>query len=162
MTAELKTAAAALIRAYAERGLKIATAESCTGGLVAGILTEIAGSSAVVERGFVVYSNEAKIEMIGVPAELIAAHGAVSAPVALAMADGALARSHADVAVAVTGIAGPTGATATKPIGLVHFACAAAGKPTRHLERRYGDLGRAVVRLCAVEDAFGILRDALN
>jgi nicotinamide-nucleotide amidase len=162
MTADLKTAAAALIRAYAERGLKIATAESCTGGLVAGILTEIAGSSAVVERGFVVYSNEAKTELIGVPAELIEAHGAVSAPVALAMADGALARSHADVAVAVTGIAGPTGGTATKPVGLVHFACAAAGKPTRHLERRYGDLGRGVVRLCAVEDAFGLLRDALN
>ena len=97
----------------------------------------------MVERGFVTYSNEAKTELLGVPAELIAAHGAVSEPVARAMAEGALARSRADVAVAITGIAGPGGGTAAKPVGLVHFALAPKGRATRHLERRYGDLGRA-------------------
>jgi nicotinamide-nucleotide amidase len=151
-----------LIRRFAQRGLKLATAESCTGGLVCGLLTEIAGSSAVVERGFVTYSNDAKTDLVGVPAELIAAHGAVSEPVARAMAEGALVRSRADVAVAVTGIAGPGGATPAKPVGLVHFALAATGRPTRHLERRYGDLGRAVVRECAVGDALGLLEQALD
>src|SRR3954451_16545362 len=106
MTNALKDRAAALLEAYRTKGLKIATAESCTGGLVAALLTEIAGSSAVVERGFVTYSNEAKTELVGVPADLIAAHGAVSEPVARAMAEGALAHSRADVAVGITGIAG--------------------------------------------------------
>jgi nicotinamide-nucleotide amidase len=162
MSPELTARAAALIRAYAERGLKVATAESCTGGLVAGLLTEIAGSSAVVERGFVTYSNEAKADLVGVAPALIAAHGAVSEPVARAMAEGALARSRADVAVAVTGIAGPGGATATKPVGLVHFALARRGAPTAHLERRYGDLGREAVRRSAVADAVGLLERALG
>ena len=162
MSPELTARAAALIRAYAERGLKVATAESCTGGLVAGLLTEIAGSSAVVERGFVTYSNEAKTDLVGVAPALIAAHGAVSEPVARAMAEGALARSRADVAVAVTGIAGPGGATATKPVGLVHFALARRGGPTAHLERRYGDLGREAVRRSAVADAVGLLERALG
>ena len=157
MTPELKQRAAALLKAYERKGLKIATAESCTGGLIAGLLTEIAGSSAVVERGFVTYSNEAKADLVGVPPALIAAHGAVSEPVARAMAEGALARSRADVAVAVTGIAGPGGATATKPVGLVHFALARRGGPTVHLERRYTDLGREAVRRSAVADAVGLL-----
>jgi nicotinamide-nucleotide amidase len=157
MNQDLVARAAALIRSYTERGLKVATAESCTGGLVAGLLTEIAGSSAVVERGFVTYSNEAKAELLGVPPGLIEAHGAVSEPVARAMAEGALARSRADVAVAVTGIAGPGGATPTKPVGLVHFALARKGAPTRHLERRYGDLGRARVRERAVSEALALL-----
>jgi nicotinamide-nucleotide amidase len=161
MTPELRERAAALIRRYAERGLKIATAESCTGGLVAGLLTEVPGSSAVMERGFVTYSNEAKAEMIDVPIALLEAHGAVSKPVARAMAEGALARSWASVAVAITGIAGPGGATATKPVGLVHFALARAGEPTRHLESRYGDVGRAVVRARAVEDALALLESAV-
>jgi nicotinamide-nucleotide amidase len=161
VTEDLAERAASLIRAYQERGLKIATAESCTGGLVAGLLTDISGSSAVVERGYVTYSNESKSEAIGVPGELIATHGAVSEPVARAMAEGALARSHADVAVAITGIAGPTGGTATKPVGLVHFAIAAKGRETRHLERRYGDLGRALVRRRAVADALTLLQTAL-
>jgi nicotinamide-nucleotide amidase len=161
MNPELTARAALLIGAYAERGLKVATAESCTGGLVAGLLTEIAGSSAVVERGFVTYSNEAKADLVGVAPALIAAHGAVSEPVARAMAEGALARSRADVAVAVTGIAGPGGATATKPVGLVHFALARRGGPTAHLERRYGDLGREAVRRSAVADAVGLLERAL-
>lgn len=161
MKPEMKERAAALLKAYESRGLKIVTAESCTGGLVAALLTEIAGSSAVVERGFVTYSNEAKTELIGVPAGLIAAHGAVSEPVARAMAEGALAHSRAEVAVAITGIAGPTGGTATKPVGLVHFGLARKGVATVHLERRYGDLGRENVRRSAVEDALGLLEQAI-
>lgn len=162
MTPELTERAAALLKAYEAKGLKIATAESCTGGLVAGLLTEIAGSSAVVERGFVTYSNEAKSDLIGVPAEMIAAHGAVSEPVARAMAEGALARSRADVAVAITGIAGPGGATPTKPVGLVHFGLARKGAETVHLERRYGDLGRQAVRQRAVTDALSLLEDVIR
>lgn len=162
MTPDLKSRTAALLKAYEAQRLKIATAESCTGGLVVALLTEIAGSSAVVERGFVTYSNEAKTELIGVPTDLIATHGAVSEPVARRMAEGALSHSRADVAVAITGIAGPTGATATKPVGLVHFALARKGAPTVHLERRYGDLGRENVRLSAVEDAIGLLEGALG
>jgi nicotinamide-nucleotide amidase len=162
MTPELKVRAAALLDAYRQRGLKIATAESCTGGLVAALLTEIAGSSAVVERGFVTYSNEAKTELIGVSAGLIADHGAVSEPVARAMAEGAVAHSYADVAVGITGIAGPGGATATKPVGLVHFGMARKGAATVHLERRYGDLGRETVRQRAVEDALLLLEQALR
>jgi nicotinamide-nucleotide amidase len=162
MRLEMTNRAAALLGAYREKGLKIATAESCTGGLVAALLTEISGSSAVVERGFVTYSNEAKIELIGVPVELIAAHGAVSEPVARAMAEGALAHSRADVAVGITGVAGPTGGTATKPVGLVHFGLARKGAGTIHLERRYGDLGRENVRRRAVEDALDLLEQALR
>ncbi|PVE23524.1 damage-inducible protein CinA [Microvirga sp. KLBC 81] len=162
MNPDLKQRAAALLKAYEQKGLKIAMAESCTGGLVAALLTEIAGSSAVVERGFVTYSNEAKTELIGVPADLIAAHGAVSEPVARAMADGALAHSRADVAVGITGIAGPSGGTVTKPVGLVHFGLARKGTPTIHLERRYGNLGRESVRLSAVEDALALFEKALT
>src|ERR687897_2185715 len=114
MTPDLIGRAAALLDAYRQRGLKIATAESCTGGLVTALLTEISGSSSVVERGFVTYSNEAKTELIGVPADLIAAHGAVSEPVARAMAEGALAHSRADVAVAITRVAGPAGRSAAE------------------------------------------------
>ncbi len=152
--------AEALVAAYAAAGRRIATAESCTGGLVAGLLTAVPGSSAVVERGFVTYSNAAKTEMLGVPADLIAAHGAVSEPVARAMAEGALARSEADAAVAITGIAGPGGGSAEKPVGLVHFGLALRGG-TRHLERRYGDLGRGGVRLAALADALALLEAAL-
>ena len=162
MTPDLRERAATLLKAYEQRRLKIATAESCTGGLVAALLTEIAGSSAVVERGFVTYSNEAKTELIGVPADLIAAHGAVSEPVARAMAEGALRHSRADVTVAITGIAGPGGATATKPVGLVHFGLARRGAAVLHLERHYGDLGREAVRRRAVEDALGLLEQALR
>ncbi|WP_156453673.1 nicotinamide-nucleotide amidohydrolase family protein, partial [Methylobacterium sp. CCH5-D2] len=107
LDAALHARAEALVAAYTKAGLRIATAESCTGGLVAGLLTAVPGSSAVLERGFVTYSNEAKTEAIGVAADLVAAHGAVSEPVARAMAVGALAASRADVAVAITGIAGP-------------------------------------------------------
>jgi nicotinamide-nucleotide amidase len=162
MIPALRDRAAALLDSYRQRGLKIATAESCTGGLVAALLTEISGSSAVVERGFVTYSNEAKTELIGVPSGLIAAHGAVSESVARAMAEGALAHSRADVAVAITGVAGPTGGTATKPVGLVHFGLARKEAPTVHLERRYGDLGRENVRRRAVEDALSLLEQVMG
>ena len=146
----------ALLRAH---GLMAATAESCTGGLVAAALTAIPGSSDVVERGFVTYSNDAKTEMLGVPADLIAAHGAVSEPVARAMAEGALARSRADVAVSITGIAGPGGGSDTKPVGLVHFGAARRDRPTVHLERRYGDLGRDGIREASVLDALALLAE---
>lgn len=159
---DLMTAARTLLAEFERRGLTLATAESCTGGLAAAALTAVAGSSAVVERGFVTYSNEAKAEVLGVDFGLISEHGAVSEPVARAMADGALAHSRADVALAITGIAGPSGATATKPVGLVHFGLVTAGRTAHHLERRYGDLGRAEVRRRAVEDALGLLETALT
>lgn len=153
--------AAALITAAKRRGWRLATAESCTGGLVAAHLTEVAGSSAVFEYGFVTYANAAKSDMIGVPAPLLEAHGAVSEPVARAMAEGALIRSGADAAVAITGIAGPSGGTAAKPVGLVHFGLALRSGETRHLERRYGDLGRATVRAKSVDDALALLEAAV-
>lgn len=157
----LPRAAVLLDRARAA-GVTIATAESCTGGLIAGLLTEIAGSSDVVDRGFVTYSNGAKTDMLGVPAALIDAHGAVSEPVARAMAEGALARSGAGMAVAVTGIAGPGGGSAEKPVGLVHFAVARRGRPTAHAEHRFGDAGRAGVRAATVETALAMMADALG
>jgi nicotinamide-nucleotide amidase len=140
------------------KGLRIVTAESCTGGLIAGLLTEIPGSSDVLDRGFVTYSNEAKEEMLGMPHALIAAHGAVSEDVARAMAQGALEHSHADVSIAVTGIAGPGGGTAAKPVGLVHFAAARKEGQTLHEEHRFGDIGRSEVRLKSVEAGLNLLR----
>jgi len=139
------------------KGLTVVTAESCTGGLVAGVLTELPGSSDVVEGGFVTYSNEAKHASLGVPTALLAAHGAVSEPVARAMAEGALAHSRADIAVAITGIAGPGGGTATKPVGLVHFAAARRGFATFNVERRFGDPGRGVVRRLSIEQALALI-----
>ena len=158
---DLLARAASLVAAYTAAGRTIATAESCTGGLVAALLTAVPGSSAVLERGFVTYSNAAKAEAIGVDRALIVAHGAVSEPVARAMAAGALAASRADVAVAITGVAGPGGGSADKPVGLVHFGIAARGASPGHLERRYGDLGRAGIRRAAVADALTLLEGAL-
>ncbi|SFG47476.1 CinA family protein [Methylobacterium gossipiicola] len=149
-----------LVAACAAAGVTIATAESCTGGLVAGLITAVPGSSAVFERGFVTYSNAAKSDCLGVPLELIDAYGAVSEATARAMAEGALDRSRATVAAAITGIAGPGGGSTEKPVGLVHFGLAATGEPTRHLERRYGDLDRAEIRRRAVADALGLLESA--
>ncbi len=159
--AALLARAEALVRTYAAAGKRIATAESCTGGLVAALLTAIPGSSAVVERCFVTYSNDAKAEMLGVPPATITAHGAVSEPTARAMAEGALAQSRADLAVSITGVAGPGGGSAEKPVGLVHFGLAQMGAGTRHLERRYGDLDRSEIRRRAVADALGLLEGAL-
>jgi nicotinamide-nucleotide amidase len=153
---------AALVFAHAsEAKLAIAFAESCTGGLIAGALTEIPGSSEVFERGFVVYSNRAKTEMLGVPPELIARHGAVSEEVARAMAQGALTHSAAKIAVSCTGIAGPAGGTPDKPVGLVHLAAAREGQTTLHLECRFGDIGRAAVRMRSVEEALKLLLQIL-
>jgi len=128
------------------RRYRIVTAESCTGGLIAASLTAVPGSSAVVERGFVTYSNEAKIEMLGVPAELIERRGAVSMEVALAMVDGALKNSPADIAIATTGIAGPSGGSEQKPVGLVHIAAGRRNGPRLHEEHRFGDIGRQRVQ----------------
>ena len=137
--------------------LMLVSAESCTGGLVAGALTEIDGSSDVVERGFVTYSYEAKTGMLGVPAAMIADHGAVSEPVARAMAEGALARSEAQLSIAVTGVAGPGSDSQAKPAGLVHFAAARAGGATRHEKREFGDIGRGAVRRASVEAALDLI-----
>jgi nicotinamide-nucleotide amidase len=154
---DLEERAASVLAHLRTLGMMAATAESCTGGLVAGALTAVAGSSDVVERGFVTYSNAAKTEMLGVPAGLIARVGAVSEEVARSMAEGAIARSRAGLAVAVTGIAGPGGGSDAKPVGLVHFAASRRGGPTLHLERRYGDLGRSAIRAAAVRDALDLL-----
>lgn len=146
-----------VLKACQQAGLMVATAESCTGGMVAAALTDIPGSSAVVERGFVTYSNEAKAELIGVPMSLIIEHGAVSEPVARAMAEGALAHSRADLAVSITGIAGPGGGTAAKPEGLVHFASARRDGETVHVRREFGAIGRDKVRAGSVRQALEML-----
>jgi len=159
---EMRARAQDLLDAYRAAGLTIVTAESCTGGLIAALLTDIPGSSKTVERGFVTYSNEAKIECLGVPPETIAAHGAVSEETARAMAEGALRASRADIGVSVTGVAGPGGGSAEKPVGLVHLACARRRGETRHMEMRYGDLGRSMVRLRTVADALALLAEALR
>ena len=141
-------------------GVMLAAAESCTGGLVAAALTAISGSSSVVERGFVTYSNQAKIEMLGVPEALIEAHGAVSAEVARAMAEGALTHSRADVSLSITGIAGPDGGTATKPVGTVHIAAAQPGAQTLHRHCLFeGD--RDAVREQAAIAAMDLLLDRI-
>jgi nicotinamide-nucleotide amidase len=149
-----------IVRILMEKGWMLATAESCTGGMVAAAITDVAGSSAVFDRGFVTYSNAAKTSMLGVPMTLIEQHGAVSKDVAEAMAKGALANSQAHIAIAITGIAGPTGGSAEKPVGLVHFACATANTCV-HLEKRYGDLGRAKVRKAALHDALQLIAACL-
>lgn len=153
---ELVQRARETLALFDAKGLRIVTAESCTGGLIAAALTAVPGSSAVVERGFVTYSNEAKAEAIGVPSELIVTHGAVSEPVARAMAEGALAHSRADIAVSVTGVAGPGGGSTDKPVGLVHFGCARRGGPIRHVERRFGDIGRDAIRAASVIQALDL------
>ncbi len=160
--AELTARAQRFVARAATQGLIVATVESCTGGLVAALLTEIAGSSAVVDRGFVTYSNAAKTDLVGVPETLIAAHGAVSEEVARAMAEGGIVRSAADIAVAITGIAGPGGGSGAKPVGLVHLAAARRGGVTTHIERRYGNPGRDAIRLAAVADALALLEAALE
>ena len=137
--------------------LKIAAAESCTGGLLAATLTEIAGSSDVFERGFVTYSNAAKQAMLDVPADTLDRHGAVSREIAQAMTQGALAHAPVELAVSITGIAGPSGATADKPVGLVYLAAAARNGRLLEHERRYGDIGRAQVRRASVLDALSML-----
>ncbi len=159
--AALLAQARILLDTARSKGVHIATAESCTGGLIAALLTEIPGSSDVVDRGFVTYSNEAKQELLGVPAELLDAHGAVSEPVCRAMAQGALKNSCALRAVAVTGVAGPGGGSAQKPVGLVYVAVAQPDSPVTTREYRFGDIGRDQVRLATVAEAIKLLRDSL-
>ena len=151
--------ATALLELCRRKALTIATAESCTGGLVAAALTEIPGSSDVVERGFVTYSNEAKQTMLGVPAATLENFGAVSRETAEAMAKGALKNSLAALAVSVTGIAGPGGGSAAKPVGLVHFAAASKGGGLIHHEKRFGDIGRSQVRHASVIEALAMLQE---
>ncbi len=153
---ELEASAAQLLDRCRGAHLRLATVESCTGGLLAAVLTAIAGSSEVVERGFVTYSNQAKSEQVGVPEALIELHGAVSEPVARAMAEGGLAHSRADIAAAITGIAGPGGGTAQKPVGLVHIACARSGAATLHERHDFaGD--RRAIRLASVAAALALI-----
>ncbi len=149
--------ARAVLDACRAARLMLVCAESCSGGLVIGALTEIPGSSDVVERGFVTYSNRAKTEMLGVPPALIESHGAVSEPVVCAMAEGALVRAHAQVSVAVTGIAGPGGDSAAKPAGLVHLAAARRGKGVLHEKHEFGDVGRDTVRRATVAAALDLI-----
>ena len=160
LTPALLGQATALLEACRARRVMLATAESCTGGLIAAALTAIAGSSDVLDCGFVTYSNEAKAELVGVPPALIVAHGAVSESVARAIAEGALARSRAALAVSVTGIAGPGGGSAAKPVGLVWFGLAWRGQSTLAEQRVFpGD--RSAIREAAVETAFALIRGKL-
>ena len=158
MSEALLAAATAVLAAARARGWKIATAESCTGGLVAGALTEIAGSSDVFDRGFVTYSNAAKQQVLGVPADILREHGAVSRETAEAMARGTLGKAKADLVVAITGIAGPGGGGPGKPVGLVHFAAGTRAGALTHHEARYGDIGRSLVREKSVLQALAMLR----
>jgi nicotinamide-nucleotide amidase len=155
--AELRRMARRVLDLCRARGLHVATAESCTGGLVAGALTEIAGSSDVVDRGFVTYSNEAKQAMLGVPAATLKRYGAVSRETAAAMAKGALKNSLADIAVSITGVAGPGGGTTAKPVGLVYFAAAHRGGKRIAQRRLYGNIGRSRVRALSVAQALTML-----
>ncbi|HSU07082.1 MAG TPA: CinA family protein [Acetobacteraceae bacterium] len=158
---ELLEHAATLLEECRARHLMLATAESCTGGLIAAALTAIPGSSDVVERGFITYSNEAKSDLVGVPPALIATHGAVSEPVARAMAEGAVAHSRADIAVSVTGVAGPGGGSAAKPVGLVWFGLARRGRPTL-TEHQILPGDRTAIRAATVERAIALIRTSLE
>jgi nicotinamide-nucleotide amidase len=149
-----------LVATLVKKAQLVTTAESCTGGMVAAAITDIAGSSAFFDRGFVTYSNQAKTQMLGVPEKLIMAHGAVSEAVAKAMAQGALKNSSATLAVSITGIAGPTGGSETKPVGLVHFACATKRGKEWH-EKKIFDGDRAAIRLAARDHALQMLGKAL-
>lgn len=158
---DIQALARQIIEQASARGLTVSTAESCTGGLVAAALTDVPGSSAVVDRGFVTYSNAAKTAMVGVSADLIEVHGAVSEPVARAMAKGAVEHSDAAISVAITGIAGPSGGSEAKPVGLVHLAaCGPSG--VVHVEKRFGDLGRTGIRVESVRTALHLLLDRIQ
>jgi nicotinamide-nucleotide amidase len=157
----LEQRAAVLLDKCRSRGVTIATAESCTGGMVAALLTSIAGSSDVFDCGFVTYSNNAKLKMLGVSPDILTEFGAVSRECALAMAHGVILNSGATIAVSMTGIAGPGGGSAEKPVGLVHFACAQRNGATLHREKRFGDVGRDGVRKASVEVALELLEAQL-
>jgi nicotinamide-nucleotide amidase len=162
MDREINDAAIRLLDLCKEKRLTVATAESCTGGLVAGALSDISGSSAVLDRGFVTYSNEAKQQMLGVTSATIDVYGAVSKECAEEMAKGALGHAQVDLAVSITGIAGPTGATPGKPIGLVYFCAASrSGRVIAH-DRKFGDIGRSNVRRASVIQALAMLQELVE
>ncbi|MDP9838057.1 nicotinamide-nucleotide amidase [Neorhizobium huautlense] len=156
---DIEQTATKIIADFTAKGLMVVTAESCTGGLIAAALTEIAGSSAVVDRGLVTYTNEAKADILGVSVDTLKNFGAVSRETALEMAAGALKASQAQVSVSVTGIAGPGGGSATKPVGLVHLAASNRQGKVLHREKRYGDIGRSDVRLATLRTAFEMLQE---
>lgn len=158
---DIQQLAQQIVAASAARELMLATAESCTGGLVSAALTAIPGSSSALDRGFVTYSNEAKAQMLGVRQTTLMAHGAVSEETARAMAEGAVANSRAQISVSVTGIAGPGGGSAEKPVGLVHFA-SQGPKGLIHVEKRFGDIDRDAIRLASVRTALSMLADQLG
>ncbi len=155
--ADIEILAQTVVKDFSARGQMLSTAESCTGGLIAGALTDIPGSSAVVDRGFVTYTNEAKMQMLGISAITLDAFGAVSRETALQMAHGALFRTRAELSVAVTGIAGPGGGSDAKPVGLVHLVAKRRDGQFIHREMRYGDIGRTDVRLATVRTALEML-----
>lgn len=157
---DIRSLAATLLNLSLERGFTVATVESCTGGLVCGALTAIAGSSSMVQGGLITYANEAKAGLAGVPVALIEQHGAVSEPVARVMAEGGRQRLNATFAISVTGVAGPGGGSVEKPVGLVHFACAGPSG-TRHRERRFGEQSRDEIRRLSVLEALDLLREAV-
>ncbi len=157
--ADITSTAARIVRDFTAAGRMLSTAESCTGGLIAGALTEISGSSAVVDRGFVTYTNAAKIQMLGVQEETLLRFGAVSEETARQMVHGALFRSRADLAIAVTGIAGPGGGSPEKPVGLVHLAAKSRSGKLVHRKMLYGDIGRTEVRLATIRTALQMLID---
>jgi len=161
-TPEILTLASDVLDGCRRRGWRLATSESCTGGLVAAALTEVAGSSTVFDRGYITYSNDAKAALLGVPQHLLDSYGAVSSQVAAAMAQGALSRADADLSVAVTGIAGPGGGSAEKPVGLVYFATAVQGGDILGHVERFGDLGRSAVRQAALTTALTLLQARLT
>lgn len=145
-----------------EQKLRLVTAESCTGGLLAALLTEISGSSAYIDRAFVTYTNRSKQEMLGVPGDVLADYGAVSEPVARLMVQGALENSRANIAIAITGVAGPTGGTPLKPVGTVHLACLRENRSLIHEVRNYGNIGRNEVRLASVETALEMIKEQIQ
>ncbi len=159
---EIQTLARLVIDDARERSLRIVTAESCTGGLVAGAICSIPGASDVFERGFVAYTNRAKQELLGVSGDLIADLGAVSEPIARMMAEGAVENSHAHVAIAITGVAGPGGGTPMKPVGTVHFATARANQSVQHRMEMFETEDRLGIQMAAVQTALEMLRDRLR
>ena len=158
---EINSKASSILKVCKQKGITIITAESCTGGLIAGCLTEIPGSSSVIEGGFVTYSNQAKVSMLSVKLEQLDQYGAVSEEVARSMAEGALGSSKADIAIACTGVAGPGGATNTKPVGLVHLSCALKKHPTLHKSCNFSG-ERSTIRLATVKAAFELIEAQLN
>ena len=145
-----------------QKRLRIATAESCTGGLLSGLFTELSGSSDIFERGYVTYSNRAKQDVLNVPGDMLADFGAVSEAVARSMAEGALTESRANIAVAITGIAGPGGGTPMKPVGTVHIACARENKAILHEHCQFGDLRRSEIRIEALTTALSLLQQQIS